>query len=188
MFKSLSPVLLLLALASNLHAQPGDSIAAPNANPEIPAPAGPLLSAYELERAPYFYSVGDAMRNPAAVYKLSLSGQKLRAIPDEVFRMSNLQILNLSGNRIEEVPAEIRNLKNLQIIILSNNRIRVLPDAFRELENATHLYLGRNRLIEVSAWVGGLSKLRALDVSFNHLTEYEIQRLQQRMPRCLITH
>lgn len=187
MFKLLPPVLLLI-LASSLAAQPGDLPAAPSANPEIPIPAGPLLSSYELDRALYFYSISEAMRNPAAVYKLSLSGQKLRTIPEEVFRMSNLQILNLSGNRIEDVPAEIRNLKNLQIIILSNNRIRVLPDAFRELENLTHLYLGRNRLVEVSAWVGGLSKLRVLDVSFNHLTEYEIQRLQQRMPRCLITH
>lgn len=179
--------LLLAGLgALTLAAQPGAE--GMPVNPERPVPLSPLLSPAQLERAAWCYSLDEAMRNPEAVVKLSLTRRKLRQIPEEVFRFRNLQVLNLSHNRLTSLPSEIGSLPNLQTLTLSHNRIRVLPDTLRALGNLEHLYLGNNRIVEMPAWVGGLGKLRQLDLTYNPITLYDIERAQARLPRCVITH
>lgn len=187
MHRKLSALLLFLCMATWVHAQQ-DSVKVISSNPEAPIPRGPLLNPSQLDRAAWFYTMDEALRAPEKVYKLSLTGNKLDQFPDEIFRFTNLQVLNLSKNRIKEIPAEIRDLPNLQILILAHNRIRVLPEAMKDMENLSQLYLSRNFLLEVPAWVGGLSKLRRLDVAYNNLTLYEIELLRASLTRCEVTH
>jgi Leucine-rich repeat (LRR) protein len=161
-------------------------------NPEIQmsntGPTSPLLNADQLKREKWYYSISEAMREPEKVFKLSLKNTKLKTLPPDIMRFTNLQILNLGNNKLREIPEEISQLEHLQILILVGNKLRDLPDGFRKLENLKELYLGSNRLSEIPAWVGGLSKLRALDVSYNALTPYEIELLQYRLPKCNVTH
>jgi Leucine-rich repeat (LRR) protein len=63
-----------------------------------------------------------------------------------------------------------------------------LPSSIASLTELTTLYLGENRLPEMPLWVGGLGKLRILDVSYNGLTPYEIETLMRNLPKCQITH
>ncbi len=159
-------------------------------NPEAPSslPAGPLLNSEQLERQKWHYSLQEAMREPEKVYKLSLRAQDLTFFPLEVTRFPNLQVLNLSANKIKVIPPAISELKNLQVLILANNKIKYLPDAMGQMENLEQLYLAGNRLVMVPAWEGGLSKLRRLDLAFNRLTQYEIDLIQRRLPRCQVSH
>ncbi|MEO0470682.1 MAG: leucine-rich repeat domain-containing protein [Bacteroidota bacterium] len=147
----------------------------------------PPLADKQLKREKVYYSIGEAMRNPDEVYKLSLMDQKLKQFPD-IYRFRHLQVLNLSNNKIKEIPAEIERLPNLTAVILHNNKIRILPDEMKTLNNLRAMYLGKNRIATMPAWVGGLSKLRKLDLSYNLVTQYEIELIRFRLPRCEVTH
>lgn len=166
-----------------------DTARAMTSNPEALPKTGPLLSAEELQRTPWFYSMTEAMREPEKVYKLSLTRQKLKRLPANIImRFPNLQVLNLSHNKIKEVPDQIVQLENLQILILHHNKLRNMPADMRDLDELRELYIGYNRFIQIPAWVGGLGKLRQLDVTSNQLTLYEIELVQKRLPRCKVTH
>ncbi len=149
---------------------------------------GPKLDAYQLRNKKWYYSIDEAMREPEKVYKLSLSKKKYKTLPPGLDRFSNLQVLNVSYNKLKTIPAEISRLKNLEVLILSKNKINHLPEEIKNMESLSTIYLSRNRLVEVPAWIGGLSKLRYLDLSLNNLTNYEIELVQKKLPRCKITH
>ncbi|MDX2248746.1 MAG: leucine-rich repeat domain-containing protein [Bacteroidia bacterium] len=174
---------LLLAQTDSTAVNPGIS-----ANPELSGPTSPILNGHQLEREKWFYSIDEAMREPQKVFKLSLKNKNMKFLPAEISRFPNLQILNLSDNNLKTLPDELSELEHLQVLILHNNRLRELPASMRELENLTQLYLGRNKLVEVPVWVGGFSRLRTLDLSFNHLTTYEIELVAARLPKCQVTH
>lgn len=159
-------------------------------NPEMirSFPPGPKLDAYQLRSSKWYYSITEANREPEKVYKLSLSKQKYKELPPGLDRFSNLQVLNLSNNKLKTIPASIGRLQNLQILMLSKNKINHLPEEIKDMKSLTTIYLSQNRLVEVPAWVGGLSKLRHLDLTLNNLTNYEIELVRQRLPRCKITH
>jgi hypothetical protein len=58
--------------------------------------------------------------------------------------LKNLRKLSLSGNYIESVPDEISNLVNLELIRLSNNKIRAISGTFFRLTKMTYVALGGN--------------------------------------------
>jgi Leucine-rich repeat (LRR) protein len=142
----------------------------------------------QLNREVWFTSLEDAMREPEKVYKLNLKGQKLKQFPEEIFQLPNLHLLDLSDNKIKIIPDRINELVYLKSLNLTDNKIRFLPKNLQYLSQLTSLYLGSNKLIEVPAWVGGLGKLRRLDVSRNNLNNYEILSLEYQIPNCRVTH
>ena len=147
-----------------------------------------LLSPAELANEKWYTNLGEALRSPREVYKLTLSGQKLKEIPTAVYRLPNLQVLDLSDNKLKELPGRIADLEHLEVLLLTGNKLRVLPDEIKELDNLGELYLRSNRLVEIPAWVGGLSLLRKLDISYNQLLLEDIHALQARLPRCEILY
>lgn len=149
--------------------------------------APPLVPAH-LDRKPWFYSLDEAMRNPEAVYKLSLQNERLSSFPEIISNMKNLQILNLSKNKIENIPESISSLYRLEVLILNYNHIRSLPEGMKEMAHLKELYLSKNKLTQIPAWMGGLGKLRQLDVSYNPVTTYEIERLRELLPKCEVTN
>ncbi|MFN0203517.1 MAG: leucine-rich repeat domain-containing protein, partial [Bacteroidia bacterium] len=84
--------------------------------------------------------------------------------------------------------AELGHLKNLQVLNIYDNKVKMLPPEMQELTNITDLYLSQNRLIEVPAWIGGMGRLKNLDVSFNRIINLEGERLQRALPKCKVTH
>lgn len=155
---------------------------------ESPLPSLNFLDVQQLKRAKWYYSIDEAMKERDKVYKLAITKQKLTEFPMEILMLPNLQILDLSGNKLSQIPEDIVKLRNLQILNLYNNRLRSLPLALKDMEGLHTLYAARNRLTEIPAWIGGVGKLRKLDVSMNYLTDYEIDRTQEMLPRCEITH
>lgn len=159
-------------------------------NPELSLQpeAGPLLEPRALERQKLYTTIDRALVEPEKVYRLDLSGQRLREFPVQIFRLVNLQELNLSDNKLTELPANLADLANLQMLNLTDNKLRTLPDEMREMENLERLYLGENRIMEMPAWVGGLAKLRYIDLHRNYITLYEVQKLRERLPHCEIAY
>ncbi len=141
----------------------------------------------ELGREVWYYSIDEAMKQPEKVYKLNLSGQKLKEFPSELYNLPNLHMLDLSKNKIDEIPADINQLPYLTMLNLYDNKIRILHPNMQYLGELRHLFLGRNKLVAAPAFVGGLGKLQRLDVSRNYITSYELANLQYQLPNCNIT-
>ncbi|GEM_PF-1298284 len=177
---------LQLAIGSDTLAQDSVSISEVVSLPSVEELT--LLDAQMLARAKWYYSMDEAMSERDKVYKLAIKNQKLAQFPMDILKFPNLQVLDLSGNRLKEIPEEINQIRGLQLLNLYNNRLRFLPLALKDMEALHTIYAGRNRLTEVPAWLGGLGKLRRLDLSYNYLTDYEIEKVQELLHRCEITH
>lgn len=150
--------------------------------------SGRLLAPSELRDVGWFYDLDSALANPSKVYKLSLTGQKMKTLPAEVGTLTNLQLLSLSECGLKSLPDELSNCKNLQMISLYHNKLKFLPVFFREFTKLEVLYLGQNRLVEIPIWVGGLGKLRRLDVSRNPITPAELNYIRNMIPRADVTY
>ena len=142
----------------------------------------------QLKMEPWYTDMDSALQNPDKVYKLSLTGQGIKTLSPEIGRLKNLQILNLNDNRLKVLPAEIGDLRNLQVLSLYNNNLRYIPDEFRKLKSLEVLYLGSNKVVEMPVWIGGLGKLKRLDLLNNRMTPYELNFLKDLLPRCYITY
>jgi Leucine-rich repeat (LRR) protein len=134
-----------------------------------------LLDSAELQKQKVFQSLEEALINPSIVYRLNLSKQGMHSIPDNVFKLINLQELNLSRNKIQNVPVEITNLKNLQILNLSDNQLKTLPSETGGLTNLKYLYLKRNKIEVLPAETGKLISLVYLDLWGNKIVQLPVQ-------------
>ena len=146
-----------------------------------------LLTAEELSAAEWFYSLEDALVAPEKVYNLSITWEKLKEFPPEVFKFVNLQHLDLMDNEIRVIPAEIASLKNLQILFLTNNKISVLPEELKQLEHLEHLHLERNRLEGLPEWIDQIKKISKIGLRENKISDTEIEALDTKYPQIKIT-
>ena len=78
-----------------------------------------LLPTAELDLKETYTSFTKALEEPDKVYKLDLSFQGLKQIPDSIVLLKNLQILILSDNELDTIPDFIGNLVNLQELIVN---------------------------------------------------------------------
>ncbi len=82
--------------------------------------------------------------------ELTLTGNQLRTIPDQICQLKNLNHLNISGNQLRTIPDQICQLQQLRLLSLSNNpTLQSLPgDALFHLHNDCRVYLQRTELLE----------------------------------------
>ena len=147
----------------------------------------PILNTTQLDNQHWYYDLDSALANPDHVYKLSLTDQRIKALPKEFGSFRNLQILNLSNCQLKELPVEIKECKNLQMISLYANKLRVLPAEMRELKQLEILFLGKNKLMEIPNWFGTMTKLRRLDISRNAITPADVSNARRMLPKADIT-
>ncbi|XP_068129987.1 leucine-rich repeat and calponin homology domain-containing protein 4 isoform X2 [Hyperolius riggenbachi] len=145
-------------------------------------------------------SVHRALEEAARTGELSLSGRRLRSIPDRgrSHDLTDLTRADLSKNRFAEVPAELCQLVSLESLNLYHNCLRALPPCLANLQALTYLNISRNlvsslppylcrlpltvliasnnKLNAIPEEVGAMTGLRQLDLSCN-----EIQSLPPQM-------
>lgn len=149
-------------------------------------PSSDVKNDVELGREIWYDSLEEAMKEPEKVYKLNLSGQKLKEIPADVFKLTNLHMLDLRDNKLDEVPSDIKDLSKLTMLNMYDNKLRIIHPDMQYLTHLRQLYLGKNKLVAAPAFFGGLGSLRKLDLSRNYVTVYELQNLQSMLPNCSI--
>lgn len=139
-----------------------------------------LLDSLALENAYSFTSIEEAMQNPELVIRLELRKKKLKQIPPEVFKFTNLQYLDLSKNKIQELPDSIGLLTNLQHLILSKNELQELNPKIGNLKNLHTLEANNNELTALPLDIGKLEKLRYLDLWSNEIGRFpeEMKKLK----------
>ncbi|WP_001011502.1 leucine-rich repeat domain-containing protein, partial [Leptospira interrogans] len=74
-----------------------------------------------------------AFQNPLDVRVLILSEQKLKALPEKIGQLKNLQMLDLSDNQLTILPVEIGQLQNLQELNLWNNQLKTISKEIEQL-------------------------------------------------------
>ena len=101
---------------------------------------------------------------------LNLSGNALAALPDDLPRLSRLQVLFCSDNQFTAVPAVLGQCPQLRMVGFKANLIRTLPGA--ALPPALRwLILTDNKLDELPAEIGNYQQLQKLMLAGNRLTE-----------------
>lgn len=130
-----------------------------------------LLDAVALDSVRTFRSMERALAQPDLVYRLDLSGQKLKEIPDlRVFK--NLNALDLSQNKLKALPDWIGQLNYLQELRASRNKLTVFPEHLCTLTHLKRLDLSRNALEGLPKCLGGLKAMVSLDLWDNDLVDF----------------
>jgi hypothetical protein len=158
-----------------------------------------------LDTAKVWKSVEAALKCQYPVYRLDLSGKRLKEVPPEVFQLKNLQELILDKNKLSELPAALSNLKNLQRlsaahnhleefsvavcnlknlrrIDFSDNEISKLPDEIHRLQKLEELILWSNIIGYYPGTMMRLTNLKLLDLMHNEMSINEQERIFNMFP------
>jgi len=172
-----------------------------------------LLSNEELAKQKVFTSLGDALREPDKVYRLTLKRlKKTDSLPDEIFLLKNLheltvinsklqivnrniaqllylQYLNLDHNRLVKLPDELTYLVHLKKLIISRNMVYKLPEAIGKMTALTEIIAWGNDLYSLPESIVTLAKtLQILDLRQISFRKSEIEKIELQLPNTKILY
>jgi Leucine-rich repeat (LRR) protein len=116
-----------------------------------------------------FRSLSMALINPDSVFRLDLSRQKLKEVPDKIRVFKNLRELKVNHNSIKELPTWIGDFTKLEVLEASNNDLVEIPPSIGNLVNLKFLGLNRNLIETLPHEIGLVSKLEVLEMWDNEL-------------------
>ncbi|VDM30997.1 unnamed protein product [Hydatigera taeniaeformis] len=92
-------------------------------------------------------------------------------IPDNLCRLSDLEILSLAFNKFTKLPGKLSNLSKLEFLDIKGNSIGRIPDEiFSRCKSLKFINFGSCELHQVPPNLGLCTNLRVLDLSSNVLT------------------
>lgn len=122
-----------------------------------------------------YKSLEEALKSPDKVYRLDLSNQQFKTLPDSTWsKFKNLEYLSLKNDHLSEIPRGIGNLKNLRVLDLSGNDFKVLPQSFSKLLNLSEIYLNDEKEMNYTktfSIIKDLPNLRILHLENDSLKE-----------------
>jgi len=78
--------------------------------------------------------------------KLDLSGKGLNSIPQDIYQLTDLEVLDVSNNKILSIDTKISNLTKLKLLDVSGNQISSLPQTLTQLTGLNVLNVSGNPL------------------------------------------
>jgi hypothetical protein len=99
---------------------------------------------------------------------LNLSDNRLRSLPADLGRLTNLKVIFLSNNDFEEVPEVLADCPSLSMVGFKSNKIRVLGENVLPL-GTRWLILTDNQLEQLPKSIGKLQGLQKLMLAGNQL-------------------
>jgi hypothetical protein len=103
------------------------------------------------------------------VTDIFVSDKKLKAIPPQLLKFSNLRCLTLMSGEISFIPEWIGNMRSLASLTLSGNRIQKIPDSLGNLNNLFSLDLMHNQIDAIPDSLGKLTALSSFNMNFNQI-------------------
>lgn len=134
----------------------------------LPAPAQ-LLDAPALDSVRTFTGLERALKDPLSVYRLDLSGKRLKVVPEEVRLFKNLNMLDLGKNKLKELPEWLAELPYLQEVHLGRNKFTVFPVVLCKHLHLKKIVASQNEIDGLPPCIGGLEKLVVLDLWSNDI-------------------
>lgn len=77
---------------------------------------------------------------------LSIRGNRIRLIPNEIIYFYNLKRLSLSNNKIIKIPEFIEKIHKLEYLELNNNVVEEIPTNFTSLDRISKIDLSWNKI------------------------------------------
>lgn len=102
---------------------------------------------------------------------LGLSDEGFDNVPDELFKLVNLEYLDLRWNNLTKLSREIIGMKNLRELYLGGNKLSKIPKSILELEGLEWLTLDGNQLEEMPVYEGCSSSLKILNLGRNKIQQ-----------------
>ncbi|MFZ6050859.1 leucine-rich repeat domain-containing protein [Halocola ammonii] len=133
-----------------------------------------LIEFKKLDTARVYTSLQEAMKNPAYVYRLDLTRERLREVPSEIYLFTNLNELILDRNKLKVLPDSLNTLRNLQILSAERNKLDTINPAICNLPNLRVLKLGDNYIGGIPDEISNLRQLRVLSLWSNVIAYYPI--------------
>jgi Leucine-rich repeat (LRR) protein len=148
----------------------------------------------------------EAIEKPKEVRALDLTGCNLRAFPEEILKMKNLEALYLGprrmimyranagspvrGNLFKKLPEGFGKLKHLKVLDLQATDLRSLPPSFEKLKALKALDLSFNPRLDTTVLfdiLPRLDSLQQLNLTGSNLNSSSCQRLEESLPntRCI---
>lgn len=131
-----------------------------------------LLPQVALDSVYTFHSLERALQHPDSVYRLDLSHEKLKEVPEGVRRLKNLNALDLGRNKLKTLPGWMNELRYMQEFSAGRNRFTEIPNVVCQWKHLKRLDMHRNRIEGLPACLGGLKDLFSLDLWSNELGEF----------------
>lgn len=105
------------------------------------------------------------------VVKLSLNNCNLmnETIPEEIWKLENLEEVNMSNNMISYFPEGILKLKKLKKLMINGNQIRIITGKIKYNQNLREIDFASNQLETLPSEIGNLNKLKKLRLNTNRL-------------------
>jgi len=113
---------------------------------------------------PDLVKVVDNLRN------LDLSGNKIRALPENIGAFKMLKTLTMSKNHLEGIPRDLGKLVKLENLNFAFNLITSIPPTLQTLKNLKEIHLSHNKLTSFPSALLGLKHLNLVDLSANSIT------------------
>lgn len=134
-----------------------------------------------------YYSLDNALLNSQKVYKLDLSNQQIKELPNEIKTLENLTELILRSNELSDLPKTIKNLKNLKLLDLYDNNFRIISKEVTKINSLNLLYLNKNDVIKIRRSIKRLINLKEFDLIYNpNLSDKKIKKIERLLPNCKV--
>lgn len=129
------------------------------------------------------YKSLDEVTDPGEVYILRLRGKHLKAVPSEVFAMTNLRELDLRGNRLTSLPDSIALLRHLERLEASRNPLSALPNEMSQMSQLRELILWDTYVADLPATFELLdATLEVLDLRSCRMSPDEQEAIAKMLP------
>lgn len=162
-----------------------------------------------------FNSIKEALVNPTIVKSLDLSEQKLRRLPADIVKLTNLEKIDIGSNpdldleqvfnvlkqfeslkilwltdgKIKAIPGNISQLKKLEELWLDDNELTSFPEPIKQLINLKYLRLFSNKIKNVNFKKKELPNLIYIDLCYNEFETFPVQlSILPNLKRIIIWH
>lgn len=139
-----------------------------------------LCLAHAQKKEKTYITIEQALKDPTHVVILNLKGQGIKALPDDIIKLVNLEQLDLSYNSFTSIPPQVFRLPKLKVLCMNNNAIASLPD-MAALHALISLRLDVNPFTNPVAElkkVAVLNNLSSLNFSANKVTAFPDELLK----------
>ncbi|KAI8441816.1 hypothetical protein MSG28_005502 [Choristoneura fumiferana] len=102
---------------------------------------------------------------------LNISDTCLTVLPDDIKRLVNLQSLLLFGNKLQEFNENITLLPKLKVLDISRNEIKSIPDTLNKMKELTSINFSSNHIETMPKFVD-FPNLITVNVSNNKLSDF----------------
>ena len=103
------------------------------------------------------------------VISLNINKSDLTRLPNEIFKLTNLQYLFCSYNFIRIIPTKIKQLTNLRTFVCSYNNIIYVPSSICELNKLELFNISNNMIKQLPVNIDKLTNLVELNCDWNEI-------------------